>query len=139
MRERSTNLSVRIIHIAGNDRMLGADHDTGGFEANIQAVGAVVALGSRSRVRVHVNGVVRTSLQAGLAPNADVPVEFDDSVRSLVHRSDGANPNAGRILTVIAPRDLKMPGDVGERPRFDALDPGPIDPERDAVFALACG
>ena len=60
--------------------MLRANIHTGRFQADVNPVGAVVALGSGVGVGVNVKGVVRASLHARLAADAAVFVEVHDAV-----------------------------------------------------------
>src|ERR1039457_1310912 len=61
----------------------------------------------RAIVGIHINRIVRTGLHASLAANATFGIEVDDAVLALVHRGHRTNRDAGRLLAMIAARDLK--------------------------------
>jgi len=66
-------------------------------------VGAVIALGRSALVRIDVKSVVWTGLHAGLATDAAIIIEVDDSIFSVEECRSWTNRSAWRILTVIAP------------------------------------
>lgn len=131
------DLGQRVVEITRNDCVLGTDDDAGGLEPHLDPMRAIVALCSCTVVRIDVYRVVGTGLQTGLTTNADVRVKLDDTVIALIHRRDGAYPDAGRICTMVAPRDLELTSHVRVRARLDALHPCTVHAERDFVLALA--
>ena len=88
-------------------------------------------------IRIHVNRIVGTGLHAGLAANAAVGVEIDDPVLALVHRGHRTDRDAGRLLAMIAARDLKYAARVWENALLDVLHPGPIHAYWHMVFGFA--
>ena len=131
------DLGGRVVHVPRDDRVLGADHHAGRLHAVLHAVCAEVALGGRAGFRVDVDRVVGTGLHARLAADALLAIELDDSIVSLVHRGDGADPGAGRILAVVAARDLEVTFRVGVATGLGVLHPGAVHADRDLVLALA--
>ena len=127
----------RIVEISGDDRVLGTDDDAGRLEPDFGAMRAEVALGGGAVVGIDVNGVVRARLHASFATDAALGVEIDDAVFALVHRGHRADRHAGRILAMIAARDLKDAASVGECSLLDVLDPGAIHGQGDVVLGLA--
>lgn len=138
-RQQLGNLRVGVVHIPGDDRVLRANNHARRLQADIGAVGAVVALGGRFRLRVDVDGVVRAGLHARLAADADAVVELHDAVGALVHRFRGADAHAGRVGAVVAARHLEMATRVGVTAGFHVFDPGAVDAEGHFVFAFAGG
>jgi hypothetical protein len=65
-------------------------------------------------------------LHAGFAANAALGIEIDNPVFALVHRRHGTDGDAGRLLAMVAARDLKYAARVGEDALLDVLDPGPV-------------
>src|SRR4029077_5761315 len=78
-------------------------------------------------------------LQAGLAADAGIRVEFHDAVRPPVHRRGRTDRDAGRIRAVVAPRDLEEAPRVREGSLLDVLDPRALDSQRNRVLGLARG
>src|SRR5690606_35807148 len=96
-----------VVEVARHDRVGGAHHRAGGLEAHLHPMRAVVALGRGAGLGIDVDRVVGARLHAGLAADAHVLVELHDAVGALVHRGHGADPHAGRVVTVVAARDLE--------------------------------
>jgi len=96
-----------------------------------------MTLGGRAFVRIDVNGIVRARLHASLTANAALGTEVDDPVFPLVHRGNGTNRHARRVLAVIAAGHLKHAPGIGKRPLLHVLHPGAVHGERDMVFRLA--
>jgi len=117
--------------------MLGADYNTGRFESDFGTMRAKVALRCRALIRINVNGIVGASLHAGLATDAAIRTEIDDTVFALVHRRDRADGHAWRLLAVIATSDLKHAPGVREYSFFHVLNPGAIHRERHVVLGFA--
>ena len=129
----------RIIQVTGQNGMLGAYHDASGLEAEVHFVRTVVTFGGRTRFRIDINGVVRAGLHTGLAPDADVRIEFYDAIVALVHGRNRTDTHTGRVGAVVAARHLKRAGDVGILPSLYTLDPGPLHAEGYLVLAFARG
>ena len=62
----------------------GADVDAGGFEPNVDAVGAVVALGGGVGFGVDVEGIVRASLHTGFTADTTVFIKIHNAILSGV-------------------------------------------------------
>ncbi len=131
------DLGLGIVHVPGDDRVGRADDGAGGFEAHVEAVGAVVALRGGVRLRVDVDRVVGAGLHAGLAPDAGILVELHDPVVALIHRPGRTDPHARRVRAVVAAGDLEVPLVVRVGPGLGVLHPGAVDAEGDLVLALA--
>src|SRR5581483_11578634 len=114
----------RVVQVAGDDGLLGADHHARRLQADLRAVGAEVALRRGVRVRINVQRVVGAGLHARLAADATVAVEVHDAVRPLVERHRRADGHARRVGAVIAAQDREEAPRVGELAFLDILDPG---------------
>jgi hypothetical protein len=125
------------VQVAGDDRLRGTHDLAGGREADVDPMGAEVALRGGSFAWVDVDGVVRARLHARLAADARVRVEVDDAVGSAVEGKCGADCGAGRIVAVIAAQDCEVPARVREGALLDVLYPGAEDAERHLVLGLA--
>src|SRR5208282_1133453 len=130
-------LACSIAQISGNDGVLRTYDHASGFQPDFGAMRAKMALGRGAIVRIHINRVVRTGLHAGLAANAAVGIEIDDPVLALVHRGHGTDGDAGRLLAMVAARNLKYAARVGENAFLDVLDPGPVHAHRHLVLGFA--
>ena len=130
---------MRVIDIPGDDGMFGTNDHASRFQANIGAMGAVVAFGRRAAVRIDVDGVIRASLQTRFAANTDAVVELYNAIGPLVHRLGGADASAGRIGTMITAGYLEMTAHIGESAGLDILHPGAVDSQRHFVFTFAGG
>jgi len=117
--------------------MFGTHDHASGFQSDFGAMRAEMALGGSAIVRVYVNRIVRTSLHAGLAANATVGIEIDDPVLALIHRGHRTDGDAGRLLAMIAARDLEYPARVRENAFLHVLDPGPVHSHGHLVLGLA--
>jgi hypothetical protein len=84
---------------------------------------AKMALRSRPMIRIHINRIVRTRLHARLAPDAAIGIEIDNPVLALIHCRHRTNRDAGRLLAMIAPRDLKDPACIRKNALLNVLDP----------------
>jgi hypothetical protein len=130
------HFTFRIAQISSNDGVFRAHDHASGFQSDFSAMRAEMALGSRAIVRIHVYRIVRTSLHAGFATNAAVGIEIDNPVLALIHRSHRTDRDAGRLLAMIAARDLKYAARVGENAFLDVLDPGPVHTHRHLVLGF---
>jgi len=108
------NFTVRIVKIARHNSLLRADDRTRRLHANFNPVRAVAALGCCATFGINVNRIVRARLSAGLAAYASAGVEIDNTVIALVQRLNRAYVHTGRIFTVVAPQDGKIPPGVGK-------------------------
>src|SRR5579859_4254218 len=131
------DLAVTGVEISRDDGVLRADHNTGRLQSNFGAVGAEMAFGRGAFVRIDVDGIVWAGLHAGFAPDTSLGAEINDAVFALVHRGHRTDRDAGRILAMIAARDLKDAAGVGESSLLDVLHPGAVHGERDVVLGLA--
>ena len=134
------DFAVGVVHISGDDGVFGTDDDAGRFQADVGAVGAVVAFCGRVCFGVYVDSVVGAGLHTGFAADAKAAVEFDNAVFPLVHCFDGADADARRVGAVVTARYLEVAAVVGEGAGFDVFDPGAVDAEGDFVLTFAgCG
>jgi hypothetical protein len=83
--------------------MFGADIDARGFEADVDAVRAVVAFGRRVIVRVHIDRVVGAGLRARFAADASAVVKIDNAVFACEQRRHRTDLDTRRVRAVIAP------------------------------------
>src|SRR5579864_6507061 len=93
---------MRIVQVAGQDGLGGADDLTGWLEPDVDAVRAEVALRSRLGDRVDIERVVGAGLHAGLAADAPAAVEVDDAVVPLEEGLCRADSDAGCIVAMVA-------------------------------------
>jgi hypothetical protein len=119
--------------------MLRAYDDTSRFKTNLGSVSTIMTLGCGIAIRVYMDGVIGASLHTGLAADADTGVKIDDTIISLIHGCNRANPRAWRIGAMVAASDLKMTAGVWKSACFYVLDPGTIDTQRHFILALASG
>src|SRR5437660_6090773 len=101
-----------IVQVADQNRLRWADDDARGFQSDIDAMSAEVALFGRMIFRVDEDSVVRTSGHAGFAADADRFVEIYDAVGALEHRGGGARGHARRMRTLITARHLMSATDL---------------------------
>ncbi len=137
--QQFADFGMRIVHVARNDRVFGADYHAGGFEADVDAMRAVVALGRRVGVGIDIQGIVRTGLHAGFAADAAVLVEVHDAVGAGVERFHGTDFDAGSIGAVVATQHREQPPGIGESAFFHLFDPGAKHPDGYFVFAFTGG
>jgi hypothetical protein len=135
--DEARDLRAGIVEVARDDRLHRADDHARGLEADLDAMGAVVALGRGVRVRVDVERVVRARLHARLAADAPVAVEVDDAVRPSVERDGGADRHARGVVAVVAAHHREVTPRVRERTLLDVLHPGAVHAQRDLVLLLA--
>ena len=135
--EKLSNLSIAFVQISRDDGVLRTDHNAGGFQADFSPMCAIMALGGRPFVRIDINRVIGTGLHAGFAANTSFGTEVDNAILALVHRGHGTDRYAGRILAVVAARNLKDAPRIGKLALLHILDPGAIDGQRYVVFRLA--
>ena len=100
---------------------------------------AQVALLGGVILGIDEDSIVRTSRDAGLAPDAPVLVEIDDPVFPLEHRRGRASRHAGRVLALIATGNLKSPPSRRKDADIDVLDIGTMHRKRNIVLRLAGG
>ena len=129
--------TLRVIEVAGDDRLCRADHGTSRSQALLSAVRAEVALLRGPRRLIDVERVVGTAVHAALTADALRRVDVDDSVRALVERGHRTDRDAGRVCALITAQDSEVSADGREGPCLCVLDPGPEVPDGDAVLALA--
>ena len=123
-----------VVDIADQNRLGRTDHDAGGLETDIDAVGAEVALFGRMIFRIDEDCIVRTRGDTCLAPDAVTLVEIDDTVGTPVHGCRGTRRHARRIVALVAAGDLKRSPRLGKQTDSDVLDVGAGHRERDFVL-----
>ncbi len=128
---------VGIIEIAGNDRLHGADDDTGRFEPVFDSVGAEVAFLNGAEVIVEVQRIVGAGLHTRPATDAGVAIDIDNSIRAFLERIDGTDRDAGRVGTLVAPKYGKVSANIRELTELGILDRGPEVADRNVVLSFA--
>ena len=88
-------------------------------------------------VFVDINRIVRASLHAHFAPDAQFIVEVDDAVGANKQCLGGATLHAGRISAVIASKDGHFSCGRGKLALFDVLHPGTKLTDRNVMLSLA--
>src|SRR5579859_86271 len=131
------DLAVTGVEISRDDGVLRADNHAGRLQPDFGAMRAEMAFGRGAFVRIDVDGIVWAGLHAGFAPDTSLGAEINDAVFALVHRGHRTDRDAGRILAMIAARDLKNAARVGKSSLLDILHPGAVHGERDVVLGLA--
>src|SRR5208337_306084 len=132
------HFAVRIVQIAGDKGALRANCCAGRFQSYFDAVRAEMAFGRGVPVGVNINGIIRPSLHAGLAPDAAGGVEIYNPVSALVHGGYRTDFDAWRFLAVTAAGHLEDTPRVRELPLLHILDPRPVDAQRNLVLDFAC-
>jgi hypothetical protein len=117
--------------------MLRAHIDAGRLQAYVNPVRTVVALGSRVRVRVNVEGIIWAGLHTRLTADAPVIIEIHDSILARIEGLHGANLHAGRIRTVVTPEHGEDPPRIGKYALLRLFHPGPVYANGDIVFSFA--
>ena len=128
---------IRIIEIAGNDRLHRADDDTGRFEPFFDSVGAEMAFLDGAKIIVEIQRIVGAGLHTCAATDAGVAIDVDNSIRAFLKRVDGTDRDAGRIGTLVAPEYGEVPAYVGELTEFGVLDRRPEVADRNVVLGCA--
>lgn len=118
--------------------MFGADVYACRFEADVDAVGAVIAFGRRVIVGVHVDRVVRAGLRARFAADAAAVVKINDSVLACKQRRHRTDLDARRIGAVIAAHHAEQPSRIGKLALLDVFDPSAVHADRHLVLGLTC-
>ena len=135
--QQGADLAGGVVHVPGDDRVLRADHHTGRLQADIGAVGAVVALGRRARLRIDVDGVVGAGLHTRLAADTKAVIELHNAVGPLVHGLRGADTHTGRVGAVVTACHLKMAASVRVEAGFNVFHPGTAHPQGHFVLRFA--
>jgi hypothetical protein len=135
-RQQVADFAARIIHITGDNGLFGADNDAGRLQADVSTVGTVVAFSRRSRIRIDINSIIWTGLQASFTADASAIVKLDNAIVALVHSLSRADTHTGRIGTVVAARHLKVTAGVRVHTLLYIFDPGTIDTKRHFIFAF---
>ena len=110
----------------------------GRFKTHFDSMPAEMALGRSVSVRIHIDGVIGTSLHAGLAANAAEGIEIHDRVFALVHGAYRTNLNARRFFAVVAAVHLEDASHVRKSSLLHVFDPGPVDAQWDSILGFAC-
>jgi hypothetical protein len=131
-----SNFGFGIVHVARDNRVFGTDVDAGGFETDIDAVGAVVALGGGVIFGVDIKRVIRAGLHARFAANAAVFVKIDDAIIAKIKRFGWANFHARRVGTVVATHHRKQATSVGKLSFFDLFDPRSVNADGDLMLTF---
>ena len=91
------------------------------------------------RFGVKIDRVVGAGLHAGLASDANGRVELDNAIIPLIHSSDGTDTHTRRVDAVITARHLEVAAHIGERSRFNILDPRTVHTKRHLILGFARG
>src|SRR5262245_5640124 len=126
MGKQLSNLSAGIVHVAGDNSVFWTDDDTSGLDTNFYSMRAIIAIGSRMRVRINIERVVRAGLSASLAANTPVIVEIDNSIRSGIKRCDWTDFDTGSISAVVAAMHGEQATSMRINPFLDVLHPGTV-------------
>ena len=130
---------LRIAKVADQDRFGRADHDARRLQPDLESMRAEITFFSRVIVRVDEDRVVRAGGDARFASDADVLVEIDDAVGTTEHGRRRTRLHAGRVIALIASRDLKGAARFGELSDVDVLDVGAIHAEGNGILRFAGG
>jgi len=124
------------MHIARDDRMFRADGNTRRLQPDLDAMGTIVALGSRLTVGINVERVIGARLHARLTANTAARVEIDDAIAALKESPSRTNSDTGGISAVIAAVNKKIAPRIGKLALLDVLYPRAVNPDRNIVFGL---
>jgi len=136
-RHQSCNTALWISQISRHDRSRGTHDSTCRFSTGVDTVTAIITFRRGPRLRVDIDGVVRTGLHARFAANAPPGIKIDDGILANGEAGCGANFHTGSICTVIASQNMEGTLCSGMDPFFQILDPGLVDPDRIRVLGLA--
>ena len=100
-------------------------------------MGTIVAFCSCSCIRVDIYRIIWAGLHTGFASNADVWIEINDAISTLVHCCNRADAYARWIGAVVATRNLEMAARAGIDARIHIFYPGTIHTKWYLVFTLA--
>jgi hypothetical protein len=98
---------------------------------------AEIALGRSVVVGINVESIVRTSLHASLATDAEPVVEINDTVRPPVQGAGGTDLGARRVIAMVAPHHPEVARAVGKLTLFDMLHPSAKYAHRHLVLLFA--
>src|SRR5581483_5709956 len=129
--------AVRVVEVAGKNRLGGTDHFAGRLVAHVHARSIEVALGGGVALRIDVERIVRAGLHARLAADAALVVEIDDAVGAAKERHRRADFDARRVVAVIAAQHREVPPRVRVAALLDVFDPRAIHADGDVVLLLA--
>ena len=96
------------MHIPRDDRMFRADGNTRRLQPDLDAMGTIVALGSRLTVGIDVERIIGARLHARLTTNTAARVEIDDAIAALKESPSRTNSDTGGISAVIAAVNKKI-------------------------------
>jgi hypothetical protein len=84
MRQQLGDLGVRIFHITGKDGMFGTQIYTGGFKANINLVGTIVAFSRCMGFRIDIKRIIPTGLHTALTTDTPAWIKIDDAILTCI-------------------------------------------------------
>ena len=108
-----------------------------GYKFHFDPVRAEVALGSRMRVWIQVDGLIRPRLHARFAADTSVWIKIDDPVSTSVQRTCRTYLDTRRIVAMVATHHSEMPTDIGKLALLDEFHPGPEHADQNVVLFLA--
>ncbi len=85
--------------------MLRADIDTGRFQPEVNAVGAIIAFGGGMGFWIDIKGIVGAGLHTPLATDTASLIKINDSVWAYEEGRDRTNLHARCIRAMIASHD----------------------------------
>ena len=88
-------------------------------------------------VGVEIDGIVRASLHARFATDANGLIKFHDPIITFVHGRYRTNLDTRRVGAVIAAGDLKMTLALRVGAHFGVFHPGAVHAQRHIVFTFA--
>ena len=125
-----------VVEIAGEYCLRRTYDDACGLQIHFDPVRAEVALGSRMRVWIQVDSVIRARLHARFAADTSVWMKIDDRVSTSVQRMGRTYLDTRRIVAVVAPHHTEMPTDIGKLALLDVFHPGLEHADRNVVLFL---
>jgi hypothetical protein len=102
-----------IVQVPEVEGFRGTCWHTGGFQALLGPVVAVVAFDGLLGDRIHVDHAVRTDLDAGAMPTANVVIDGHRASTFLVDGTAGAGFQTGSILAMLACHGQEHSCDLG--------------------------
>jgi hypothetical protein len=127
----------RIVQVAEDAALGGADAHARRLEAVLHAICAEVALLGCARVRIDEQLIVRARRHARAAADARLAVQIDDAVAAAEERARRTDVHARSVGALIAEDRQEQPLRLRKRALLDGLDPAAIHADRDVVFRLA--
>ncbi len=136
-RNPPANQAVRIVQIAGQNRLGRTNHFARGLVSHLHPRSIEITFGGGVTIGIDVKRIIGTSLHAGFTTDAPFVVEIDDAIGTTEKCHRGTNFDTRRVVAMVAAQHCEVSPRVGIESFFDVLDPGSIHADGDVVLFLA--